>query len=324
MKKYLITIFLFTLTVISAACDFCNCYIPINPLAKKNYIGFRYRLSNYTGAHLPDAQMKSLGLTNSDFSELKTEYELHGQFYAMKRFQILFSIPYVLSSHHSVSGSDGHEHSDIHITHADQEHAEHLSEINMGIGDPVVIIDYRIIDKNSIDTLSLKQTLFFGVGLKSPLGRYRISETESIYERRHLPGTGSFDSLANLTYLAKRKSAGININVNYLIAGDNDQFYRYGNRFNGKISVFYEFKWKEYYIFLSTGPYFETSDYDKYRNEKVFNSGGTVTYSQAAIDLYYKKLSFSMEVQLPLVQNMIGYQPVMNYRLISGIKYSFN
>jgi hypothetical protein len=322
MKRILISICFFYIALICEACDLCNCYSPINPLVQKNYIGLRSQVSKYTGTYLSDAEMNSLSITENDFREIKSEYELHGQFHPLKRFQLIFSVPYISNTEYSRTASPSHIHS--HTTTANHDDEKNLHETIQGIGDPLIILSYQVMNKNNFDTLALKQTLFIGAGIKLPFGANKISETESDHKRSHLPGTGSYDYLVTLNYMAKIKSAGISANVNYLLAGVNEQLYRYGNRFNGKLSAFYEIKGKSLSVFPFLGFYTESAGYDEFHNQKIFNTGGAINYSQAGIDLYCKNLSVSAELQLPVIQNMNGFQPEIRYRIISGVKYSFN
>jgi hypothetical protein len=332
MKSIFITLcFLVSIGIVNA-CDFCNCYVSINPLLKKNFVGVRYHFSPYSLNNLTESEIRNLNLNKKDFQELKSIYELHGQFYPIKKLQVLVMMPYVVNSENVFENSEpSNEH-----THEPSQTSTHTHtptsakensftrHIVTGIGDPIVLTNYNIYDKQGNDTFLTSHSLFIGGGIKVPIGRYQIAELSESHERLHLPGTGSFDYLLNINYIVKRKLTGVSINSNYLIAGTNNQQYKYGNRFNGKASVFREFKRGYLYIFPNIGPYIEIADKDAYNHVVESNTGGMILNSQAALDIYYKNFSLNIEFQLPIVRQLNGIQSQLDYRFISGITYAFN
>src|SRR6478672_10882849 len=98
MNKLIITlIFLLTRTA-SFACDYCNCYLGLNPHFKKNTIGIRYHYMRYIGSHDGDAELQQMGLSKNDFWETRTRIELHGQWYPVQKIKVLFSAPYIINT----------------------------------------------------------------------------------------------------------------------------------------------------------------------------------------------------------------------------------
>ena len=77
------------------ACDFCNCYLGLNPQYKKNIVGLRTHYKLYNGTHHDLAEFSDAALTNKDFWEKRTEVELHAQWYPVQKLQIIFSLPYI-------------------------------------------------------------------------------------------------------------------------------------------------------------------------------------------------------------------------------------
>jgi hypothetical protein len=332
MKAIIISLFFIVSIGISKACDFCNCYVSINPLLKKNFIGIRYHYSPYSLNKFAESQLSGSNLNKDDFQELKTIYDFHGQFYPVKKLQVLMSFPYVVNSEkspavsedfheHTHEHSSGHAHSHTQLTSKETTFDRHT--IN-GISDPLLIANYNIYDKQSNDTALISHSLFVGGGIKIPFGQYKISQSADSHERLHKPGTGSFDNLINISYIAKRKLIGISINSNYFFAGTNSQHYKFGNKFNGKASVFYEIKKGFLYIFPSIGPYIEIADKDEFNHTSELNTGGMMWLSQAALDIYYKKVSINIEFQLPIERQLNGSQSQLDYRIVSGISYAFN
>jgi hypothetical protein len=107
--KNIITPLLFLFAAVSvSACDFCNCYLGLNPHYKKNTFGIRYHSMYYEGTHLTDAQLQHYGLTKSDFTESRTQVELHGQVYPMQKLQVTYSVPYAISHEHQLKAANHH------------------------------------------------------------------------------------------------------------------------------------------------------------------------------------------------------------------------
>ena len=77
-------------------------------------------------------------------------------------------------------------------------------------------------------------------------------------------------------------------------------------------------------VFPSLGIYYEQALRDKVHHEELFNSGGNIFYSQAGIEIAFKKFSVSSEFQLPVFQRLNSPQPEAKYRLIAGVTYAFN
>jgi hypothetical protein len=329
--KFLIVSFFFFISIhIATSCDFCNCYVSINPLLNKNYIGVRYHFSPYTLNNMLESRLQNSGIDISGFSESRSVYEIFAQVYPLKKLQVQFSFPYIVNIERSPAGFDEdpvneHEHSagSTHL-HPDVSFETSDNHSIYGISDPVIIANYNLIEAQSGDSIVVQHNLFLGGGIKIPVGKYKTDPNTSSHERLHMPGTGSLDYLLNVTYLVKRKQIGLNINSNFLFTNTNSQHYRFGNRFNGKASVFYEIRKGYLYLFPSLGPYFEIAQKDQLNKVPEFNTGGILMLSQANLDIYYKNISFSMELQLPIQQKLNGTQSEMDYRFVTGIKYAFN
>jgi hypothetical protein len=290
------------------ACDYCNCYMGLNPHYKKNSIGLRYHLLNYSGTHMSKDELQELNLSESDISEMRTSAELHVQWYPFQKLQILFSVPYIVNSE----------------TFGQTDEHSSTTEINKGISDPTLLALYQIFNRNDESATGYSQRLFAGGGLKFPLGKYKLDAYGEAAERVHLPGSGSLDFIVSTTYLGKIGKTGFNLNASYAITNQNSQEFKFGNRFNTNLTAYYELKINQAQIFPSVGIYFENALQDKDDGSVVYNSGGTILYAHAGADLYYKKFSITVAFDLPVSQKLNMPQPQLKYKLITGISYAFN
>ena len=302
---------------VAFSCDYCNCYLGLNPQYKKNTIGIRYHYMNYTGTHESEMELQEMGLSKDEFWETRTRAELHGQWYATPKLKIIFSAPYVINKEGIHDNGEHQSHSG-----ADQPMTHETETIN-GIGDPLAIAHYQVFNFTG-DSLHFSQRLFAGGGIKFPIGKWKLEEGEEAHERVHQPGTGSWDFILSTEYLAKYKRTGMNVNLSYLIPTTNSQSYRFANRFNANMVFYYQVNAKETSIYPSIGTYFEQAGNDMDENTSVENSGGTILYAHAGIDFYFKNFSINTALQLPATQHLNQPQPEMKYRCIAGITYSFN
>ena len=123
------------------ACDYCNCYLGLNPQTKKNIIGLRYHFSHYTGTHLSDEEVRDLYLDKHKFTETHTTVELYGQLYPVQKLQVLFSIPYIYNVENVplAPPSDGMARSASIQHDADPATNQLKGSTQSGISDPVVL-----------------------------------------------------------------------------------------------------------------------------------------------------------------------------------------
>jgi hypothetical protein len=303
MRRLIITVIILGAGITSFACDYCNCYLGLNPHFKKNTIGVRYHYMRYTGSHDDEAELQEMNLSKNDFWETRTRIELHGQWYPTQKLKVLFSAPYIINS----EGLNG-------------ETAE--NEVIKGIGDPLVNAQYQIFNTTN-DSTRFSHRFLAGGGIKFPLGKWKIGDGEEAHERVHQPGTGSWDFLLSTEYLAKYKKVGLNANVSYSITTSNSQSYQFSNRFNANAIFYYQVIRKEFSIYPSAGAFLEQAGYDMDNSISVPNSGGTILYAHAGMDFYLKNISINTAFQLPTIQNLNEPQPEMKYRIILGVNYAF-
>jgi hypothetical protein len=332
MRKLLLFFSLIVWSELGEACDFCNCYLGINPHYKKNRIGLRHTNSTYYGSHLSQTELDSYNLTAHDFKETRNNYELNIQYYPVQKLQLQLYLPYIINaeqmSDKAYTAFTAVPINGNRVSHAEPAHDSHVSEINQsstiqGIGDPLLLAQYQLFNLGSQDSGSLKQRLFAGLGVKFPLGKSKF-DAEDPLEKSHQPGSGSWDILPSISYLAKIKRIGVNFNSNYMFTTQDKNQFKFANRLNANVNLYYELQHKKLYAYPSLGMYFEQCGNNSYKVERLENSGGILLLLHSGLDFYYKKFSLSTFVHLPLLQNLNGYQPILNQRVSISLGYVFN
>jgi hypothetical protein len=314
--KLIISTLIFLITISrSYPCDYCNCYLGLNPHYKKNTIGIRYHFMNYTGTHESENELQEMNLSKNDFWETRSRFEIHSQWYPTQKIKLIFSAPYVINSE-GINEDD-----ENHINGS--EAIDHETKTISGIGDPMAIAHFQIYNSTG-DSLHFNQRLLAGGGVKFPLGKWKLEDGAEAHERIHQPGTGSWDLILSTEYLAQYKKTGLNVNASYLIATSNNQSYRFANRLNANLVCYYMLKIKTTKLYPSVGTFFEQAGKDLENNLPVENSGGTILFAHAGFDFYIKNISINTAIQLPAMQKLNEPQPEMKYRCIAGITYAFN
>jgi hypothetical protein len=311
--KLLLWVLLSAISLSADCCDYCNCYLGLNPLYKKNTVGLRYYTMDYSGSHLPASELTEHNLSKDDFWEKRNSIEFHSQFYLTPRIQLLFSLPYIFNTEGMSTKAEN--------AFAEEQEAHHEESSTIkGVGDPLLILNYQLYNVTN-DSGKYSHRIFAGAGLKFPIGNYKIAADEEPVERVHQPGSGSFDYILNLTYLARKKSNGFIVNATYLLTSANSQSFRFGNRFNANAIFYYQVNSKKIIFYPNAGMYIEQSAKDIDDKNYVENSGGTINYAHAGFDVYYKNVSLNAAIHKPVLQSLNGDQPEMNYRLIFGFTY---
>jgi hypothetical protein len=214
------------------------------------------------------------------------------------------------------------------LSHAEPAHDANVAEINQssilqGFGDPLLLLQYQLFNLGTLDSGSLKQRLFAGFGVKFPMGKSKFDAEEPL-EKSHQPGTGSWDILPSISYLAKLKRIGVNFNTNYMFTTQDQNQFKFANRLNANVNLYYELHASKLYAYPSLGVYLEQGGNNSYKVERLENSGGTLLLVHSGLDFYYRKFSLSTFIHLPMLQNLNGYQPILKQRMSISMAYVLN
>lgn len=304
------------------ACDFCNCYLGLNPHSKKNSIGFRYHYMPYSGTEMSNSELQEMGLNKKDFFENRNEYELHAQYYPTQKLQLTASLPYMYNR----DGMSNKAKAAMGITHHDMHHSDDMKAENVyqGVGDLTLLARYQVFNFIGNDSSGISHRLFAGLGLKAPTGKLSANEMSEAHLFTHQPGMGSWNPMAAITYLARYKNIGAMMNATYMLGTENKYTFIPGNKLNINVTGYYEIALGKSSVYPSVGVYWENAAKDNYHSEKVDNSGGEITYVHIGTDWYYRRFALEAAFQLPLQSKLNGYQAENNFRLITGVSYTFN
>lgn len=283
-------------------CDLCGCYMGIDPNYHLNIVGLRFHTFKFvTEAHTTEslAQNDHPDHEGTQSAEYYNNLELFGRYYITPKIKILFSVPF---SQNNIDGKT----------------------LN-GFGDAKLLAQYQIYNTDMNGKTKYWQRIFLGGGIKLPTGVYNKTLTNGSVEPHFQPGTGAFDFIFTGTYISKllEYDLGWSNDVVYTVNTVNNNDYRFANRFNITSSFFYEADAGNFAFLPHAGVYFETAKEDRYKGEIAEGSGGSVLFATGGLDIYYKKFSLDMTLQLPVNENLNGDQPENRFRIYTGLGYSF-
>ena len=319
MKRLLMLLLLHPFA--ARSCDFCNGYLGLNPHFKKNSISLRYHYMHYNGTEMSAADLHEMGLNKNDFYETRTNYELFGQFYPVQKMQVIVSLPYVRNTDAMSERAKNALGIVQHAMHGNNAKSKNTYE---GLGDALILLHYQLFNSMASDSLGFSHRLLAGPGIKLPTGACKVETNSEAHLFAHQPGSGSWDVMLSTIYLAKINKLGFSFNASYMMTTENQNQFRFGNKWNTSLTAFYQINLKKFNIIPGIGCYWEQASKDTYFNDTVTNSGGDITLGHLGIDVYYKRFALSAAMHLPFIHNLNGHQAEMNYRFITGLSYAFN
>lgn len=286
----------------STECDLCGCYMGLDPNFHMNLVGLRFHTFKFvTEAHTTasDPQTDHEGHPGVASTEYYNNVELFGRYYFTPVLRVLFSIPF------SFNEIDG-------------------KRLN-GTGDAKVIAQYQIYNSEITGKTNFWQRIFLGGGLKLPTGVYNKSLTFGVVEPHFQPGTGSLDGIFSGTHLFKfmKQNFGMNTDIVYTLNGENENDYRFANRFNVTSTIFYEVPTSTFTFLPHAGVYYEYAANDKLKGIVVGDSGGKTLFGTGGLDIYYNKFSLDLNFQFPISERLNGVQSENRFRIYTGLGYSF-
>ncbi|MBK6622536.1 MAG: hypothetical protein IPG32_17290 [Saprospirales bacterium] len=214
MKKWIMLIWLLTTAGIAQACDVCGCSaggssFGLLPNYHRHFMGIRYQYRSFLSEHHDAPGVFS--------TERYHSAEVWGRWVLGKRFQLFGQLPY---------------------NHYTQEQEGAMRSFD-GLGDASLIAQVVVFNTGDSLGLSWRHGLQLGGGVKLPTGRSRAGEGSGDISPSLLPGTGSFDFPIQGLYTLRYGKWGANLEASYRINTANRDEYRFGNRLNGSLRVFY-------------------------------------------------------------------------------------
>lgn len=290
------------------ACDACGCgvssyYLGIMPQFHNNFVGLRYRQSQYN-SHFSN--------TTQSFTQKETYHitEIWARYYLHPRLQLLAFVPYNLHQ---------------------QKTSQQTTQLQ-GIGDVMLLANYQLFNTattcgiDSIQTKSAFQhNLLIGGGIKLPTARWQYADNDNYQNipTNFMLGSGSFDMLLNATYTIRYQKWGLSNDISYKINTKNNNDYRFGNRLSGNSSLFYVQPIKKIVLMPHIGFYGEQSGSNLENGDRVRETGGYLLANTLGIDTYIRRFAIGINYQTPLLQQLNSGETVARQKLHLQISYLF-
>jgi len=306
-KNSILAFILFVSTIsTSSACDICGCgigsyYIGILPQFNKRFVGLRYQHKTLV-THLGPFGERTPNTTDETYQSV----EIWGGWNIGKKFRVLAFVPYNFNERNGQTGNG----------------------TKNGLGDIAAMGYYSLVDhKATIGSKLLVQSLWLGIGVKIPTGKYEPSERLILSEspNNFQLGTASTDFTLNATYDIRLQDAGLDVNLNYKINTANEHEYRYGNKFTTNILAYYKFRIANRLTLApNAGVLYETAEQDiESKKYAVEVSGGHSLSAVAGIEMTMDRFSVGANYQQVHSQNLAGGRANAGNRLMVHTSIAF-
>jgi len=196
-----------------------------------------------------------------------------------------------------------------------------------GIGDGVLLLRYVL----SQQSLWNRYHLAIGAGTKAPLGSTSVRNPNGLLFNADMqPGTGAWDSIfwsQTAISLLPRSTMNLSWINSYRITGTNERFtenddYRFGNEFISNLSASNSIN--DRFSYALNLRYRSTAS--DQRNEITMPNTGGIWLSVIP-DLFIglsESLSLKLSGQIPVYQDLRGFQPTTTYTLSASLFINFN
>ncbi|MDY0780518.1 transporter [Tenacibaculum sp. IB213877] len=287
-------------------CDACGCSnnggsLGMGGVIDNNFIGVRYLYQKYVS--------KDGIFSNSpEINEFFNTTQVWSKIPINEKIEIQAFIPF-------------HFHS--------REYIDRTTSIS-GLGDISLFANYVVINKQSGNyneetdkVSSTNHLLKIGGGIKLPTGKYNEEISNSINPSFQL-GTGSVDYIANLQYIYKYNSFGINNYINYYYKTANSKDYKFGNQFNFNSTFFYVLKDAKKRAFVpSLGFSGEFYEKNEVFNLPESNTEGYALFTSLGIEYNTKNITVGTQTIFPIQQSLAKDVIKVKYRSSIYINYNF-
>lgn len=289
------------------ACGVCGCSMSnFNPelmmTSGSHSIGLFSQARWYT-AKLHNHGPGELGVGYSQYRQLQSNFELRGSVYATKRLSFMAILP--LS--HNVLWREGEQ-----------------VERHTGLGDATIMANYLLLSEGKrLKNKGYQQRLVGGVGVKLPTGKFREMGYEDEVTPSMQNGTGSVDFLFLAGYFVNFSRFAISSNFNYKVNTKNADDFRFANSLNAELRGMYIKKFAKATLAPALGMRLEHAGYVKEDGFYDLQTGGSLLFGLAGVEVYHKNMSFSATYVQPVWDQLNGeqFRPVAG--LQAGFKYSF-
>ena len=199
-----------------------------------------------------------------------------------------------------------------------------------GLGD-VSVIGFYTLDTDAPIRPTRKLTL--GVGVKTPTGKNDVKKSNGKYVHAMMqPGSGSWDPLFMVNYMRAWYPLVVQANLFYHWTTEGDEGYEFGDQFSYDLIMRYQVS--DYVnIGVDLNGIHAEKDKDRRGNyssstsmpDNTENTGLDSLFISPTVQWKVPNSGGSMEVkyQVPLRQDVDGYQQVVDWRLLASASYAF-
>lgn len=193
-----------------------------------------------------------------------------------------------------------------------------------GLGDWSFLLQYNLLNPLKCNGKNDKHQLRVGAGMKLPSGDFTMNKNDLFNTNLQL-GTGSVDFPFNAIYTFRYKDFGLNAATGYKFNTTNPQGYRFGDKIQAGINVFYLFKIKEVQLMPNAGFNYEHQFENRLDHKMLSYTGGEFMTTSIGLDVYYKQFAFSSTLS-PAVMNELNWdgENQNKLNLEAGIFYNFS
>jgi hypothetical protein len=262
------------------ACDACGCALGgfnfgLVPQEESHFIGLKYSQARFY------AEMVH-GAAGKEFSHDRYQrLDLMGRVAISERLQLNLIAPFMRNH---MNGS-------------------HEKERLNGMGDPMAILNYKLINQKGNPMEKWLHNLWVGGGLKAPLASFTFSQTEQLINPSFQLGSGSWDMFSMVNYTAMRNRLGLNLESAFKYNTSNSQDYRFGNQWNIQGNLFYVPKTEKVQWVPMAGFYHEYGGVHTFEGFDQVNSGGRATMAQVGLQVQFGNLMLHGNYQQPISQS---------------------
>lgn len=266
--------------VSSFACDVCGGptsgqSLGLLPAYQKHFVGMRLHTGSFSTTHPPLFQTEgSSSKENFSFAELR------GRFYAGKNWQILGYVPIGFLQKRDSIGTFQ----------------------NSGLADVSLAVNRVLWNTMEQEEKNTKVFWMLGAGVKLPTGKSRnLENNTNIFIPNMQLGSGSVDYFAMTSMIVKYNKIGAMADASYMYKTENSLRYRFGNRSNANLRVFYQKSTKNPALFWvpSLGLMADMLAVDTEYGHKKQYTGGWVLNQSTSVDVFYNNWHFNALIAIP-------------------------
>ena len=207
---------------------------------------------------------------------------------------------------------------------------KHTMDTVQGIGDITLLGLYTAYTDAPIRP---EQRLTLGFGLKTPTGKNDVLSGSGYVHAMMQPGSGSWDPLFMVGYMRAFYPLVLQVNLFYHLTTRGDEGYEYGDQLSlDLISRYQVANYVNLGLDLNGINAGKDSDHDgKYSKpatsmvDNIENTGLTSAFLSPAVQIKIPNTGGSAEIkyQIPVYQNVNGYQQVIDSRILASITWNF-